>query len=142
VIEEVLSHRQVLDDRDPERREIGRRSDAGQHEQLWRAVCAGGQDDLTVRMHGLQLAVPQDLHADGAPAIQDHASGVRVRDHREVRATARRRQERRRAARAPPIALRHLVAPHALLRGAVEVGVVRVSRLLRSVHPQVGHRQA
>ena len=98
---EVLPHVRVVDENvDAMLAQMGCRADSGQHQQLWRAVCAGGHDHLSRRPRRATGV----LDADRAPVLDQDAPRVRPGHNGEVPALADRLQERVRGAVAAPIA--------------------------------------
>ena len=114
-----------------EQRQLLRRADAGEHQQLRGLVGAGGQDDLARGVDLLDRPGVVDLDAAGAVAVEEDPQRERVGDDRQVLALHGRMQVAHRRARAHAVLLRHLVAAEALLARAVEVGVPLVAGLRR-----------
>ncbi len=122
VVLQVVADGQVLAHLDPERLEVLRRPDAGEHQQHRRLVGAGREDHLALGAQLLDLAAARDLDADGARRRRT-GSAARARPvmHVEVRPRARRMQEGGSRRPAAAVALRQLEAADALLARAVEV---------------------
>ena len=91
---------------------------------------AGAQQHLAAGFELLDLALVLELHADGAFALQQDARGVGAGEHLQVGACQVRRQIGFGGAETLAVLVRHLVHAHAFLVRAVEVGVVRIARLL------------
>ena len=81
---------QVGDDVDPEAAELVGRADAREQQQLRRLDRAGADDDLALGADPLDRAVPDDLDADAARALEEQPLRVRAGQHGEVRASRRR----------------------------------------------------
>ena len=118
--------------------QVGGRSDAGEHQQV-RAVHGTTAQQHLARGRGGDLAATAAIgHAGGPVALDDDPGREGAGLHVEVVPAAHRLQVRRVGRPAPAVAAGHLVAPGALLLGAVEV----VGRLHagadRALHPQVG----
>ena len=124
VVLQVLADRQVLSHGDPESRELVRRPDSREHEEHRRLVGAGCEDHLSLRPHGLALAVDDELDADRAVAVEDDPLDEDAGADLEVRPSRYRMQERVGRAAAHAVSLRELEARDAL--GAVDVQVVDV----------------
>jgi len=137
VVLQVLADRQVLAHLDAQRAQVVGRADARVHEQHRRLVGARRQDHLALDAQLARDAVLDDLDADGAVALEEDARDEAVRDDVEVRAAERRLQERRVGGLAAAVALGDLEAAHALLAGAVEVGVVLVAGVDRRLDHRV-----
>ncbi len=104
------------------------RADAGQQQQLRRAEDARRQDDFGARVDSRAAARTLDLDARGAAPVEHDARRVPSGQHREVRPIEYRMQEGDGRAAAAAAALRHLVEPRPVLRGAVEIAVRRQAR--------------
>ena len=84
MVAQVLAHSgRVADYRHPDISEVSGWADAGQHQQMWRANGAGGQDYL-VSEDGADFAVNLHIDADGPVAIEHHPVGEGVGQYREI----------------------------------------------------------
>ena len=140
---QVEADLRTLDDRlDLQQLELFGSADARQHQQLGRVVGAAGEDHLALGPELVQLAQPLGLHANGSVALEQHAVDLQERLDGEVR-TRHRWVEVGHGGRAPlPVALGDLVAPEAVLLGAIEVLVAPLPRLIAGLQEGLGHRVA
>ena len=122
VILEVAADRGLVEPHvDAERGQLVGGADAGEHQQLRRLVGAGGEDDLAGGLQRGRRAVDDRLDAGRAGAVEQHAGDERHRDQRQVRALEHGVEVGDRGRAAHAVALRHLVAPDAVLLAGVEV---------------------
>ena len=126
-----LTNRQIGDHLDAEQRQRLGRSDTGQHEQFRRLVGAGGQDHLTIGDDGLDLPAPIDLYTGRPGAVENDPLRGRLGKDGEVGPGQRGVQVCHGSAAAHTVSLRQLVEADAVLLGAVEVVVPRVTGLHR-----------
>ena len=121
------------------------RPDPGEHQQHRRVVRAAGDDHLALGPDGLADAVPDELDADGALALEHEPLGEDRDDDLQVRPPFGRVEERVGGAAAQAVPLGELEARDALGAVDVQVGDVLVSGLDGGVEHQVGepaHRAA
>ena len=96
VVVQVVADRQVAYARDAHRLQVRGGSDAGQQQQLRRAVDAAGDDDLAACARGLAARRGVVFDADRAAVLDQQAGGVRLGLHHEVRAACGPGRDRRR----------------------------------------------
>ena len=108
---------------DADRVQVIGRSDARQHQELWRVDGAARQDDLAAAARDLVLALVTVAHAHRHVLVEDDALDLRVGDHVHVVPVARDGGMQVGARRAPalPVLLGDLVVADAFLDRAVEV---------------------
>ena len=142
VVLQVLADRQVDARHDAVRLELGADPDPRQHQDLRGVVGAGGEDDLALGVQLGELVAALDLHADGAPAVEQDPRAQRFGDHREVLARLPQRgaQVGHGGAATHSVALGELVVADAVLLGAIEVVVARVPGLLGGLEEGVHER--
>ena len=105
---------------------MGQRRRHGQHELAGRGRDGRRHVDPLRRLEG---RAEHDVVLDGAPALEEDARRLRVGLDVQVRPALGLPQVARRGARALAVLRGCLVVARAFLRGAVEVGVVRVPGL-------------
>ena len=137
---QVASDRQLLAHGDPERRELLLEADPGEHQQHRRLIRARRDDHLALGADRLAHAVPHDVDADGAVALEDDPLDERAVLHLEVRPVGRRVEVGVGGAAAQAAALRELEAADAVLHRAVQIRVRRVARLDGGLEHQVDER--
>ena len=124
--------RQIVDDIDALRLEVGGGADARQQQDLRRIDRAGRQHDLAPRPEPPHRPALPELDADRALALEQHARRLRARFDDEIGAPPHMRMDigaRRRPALA--VFLRHLIEAETLLLRAVEILVDTELRLPR-----------
>ncbi len=115
-------------------------ADAGKLQQLRRVDRAARQQHLASRTHLANGAVLAELDADRALAFGQDAMRQSADFHLQVGPVQHRLQIACRRGTAPPVAHCKLQRTDAFLLGAVEVGVVRIARLLRALDERVVQR--
>src|SRR5437879_11825022 len=123
---------QVLHHRDAERGQLVLRADPRQQQELRRVDRAAAQDDLARGAGGIDAALAAEADADGAAALEQDLFGERLGDDLPVAALHRRAQIADRGRAAPAVARRRLVIADAVLAGAVEIVVARITELGRA----------
>ena len=115
-------------------------ADAGKLQQLWRVDRATRQQHLASRTHLPNGAVLTELDADRAFPFGQDAMRQSSDFHLQVGPVQHRLQIACRGGTAPPVAHCKLQRTDAFLLAAVEVGVVRIARLLRALDERVVQR--
>jgi hypothetical protein len=89
VIHQMRTDVGIVHDRgDPVFGQMVGRTDARNHQKLWRVNRAGRQNDFPFSAQQLSGAAPLHLDADRTPLRDAHAEDVRLGEHREVRPPA------------------------------------------------------
>ncbi len=142
---------QIVAHLDPVVLQMRRVAQPGEHQEMRRADGSGRQDHFGSRAHhmlGTRAVAPDDPR--GPLALEQDVAGLCPGQDRQVLALAHRIEKRDGGGTAPPVPRGKLEVAHAFLRGAVVIGVERVSGLLRRgdpgiadgpLKPHVGHRQ-
>ena len=138
VVLEVPADGKLVPDGDPERLELLREADSGQHQKHRRLVRPAGDDHLALGADGLADAAAHELDADGTVALEDEPLDEHSRDDLEVRPALRRMEERVGGGAAQAVPLRELEARDALRAVDVQVRDVLVARLHGCLEHQVG----
>ena len=150
VIVQVLPHARQVEHRcDAVCAQVVRRPDAREHQQLRRAEGAGTEQHLATGLErqGLQRTAPAvgpHLHphrtGTAVKRFGQHPGGERVGKHLQVRPAAVRCEVGLGRAEALAVLVRDLVDAHALLFGAVEIVVERVTGLPAGLDEVGQHR--
>ena len=109
-------------------------------QQLRRVERPRRDDDLAAGRSGQCFAARQIFDTGGAPSLEQHAGGERVRHDMQIAAPACVFQIRRRRRGTHPAPHRGLVIARAFLRGAVEIVVARIARFDRGRDKGLGER--
>ena len=126
----MLAHAgQIVQHRDTVLLQMRSRPHARQHQQLRRQQRARTQQHLAPGADLLDRATLAIFHTHGARAVEQDARGMRTGNDLQVGPRQVGREVALGRAVALAILVRDLVQAHAFLRGAVEVGVVRVPGL-------------
>ncbi len=128
MILEILSDaREVAHDRDPHRLQVIRRTDARQHEQLWRVDRSATEQDTAPGSGFMESTVLQVGHADDLVPLDQELGDARVGERGEIASAVSRLQVGVGGAVASPILLRDLKESDTLLRSAIEIVIARVA---------------
>ena len=131
---------QVVQQRDAVLLQVRARADAAGHQDLRGLKGAGAQQHLAAHLQTVAAAVAHVLDAAGAAAIEHDAGDLGASDHLQVGPAQRRRQIGLGGAASFTVAVRGLVPAHAVLRGAVEVGIQRQAGLHTGLDEALGQR--
>ncbi len=140
VVEVATDAGQVGDDVDAERAQLVGRADARGEQEARGPDRAAGDDDLALRVRGLDAPAALVLHPDAAVALEDQAPRGRLGEDRQVRVIEHRPEVRARRAVARAVLDDVLHGRDAELRVAVVVGVERDARLDRGVDHRLMER--
>ncbi len=141
MILQTLTHTgQVMHDLDAFLRQMRRRTDAGQQQNVRGADRPAAQDHLTARAHRFGHAVLAKRDARRALAVEQHALGQRAGDHPQIGTPHRRVQIADRGRAAPSLARRGLLIADAFLLLAVEVMVAWETKFHRGVDERIAQR--
>ncbi len=124
----------VGQDADAELPQLIGRTDAGEHQQLWRVDGSAGENDLAPRTDQRLATAAADHHADGAALLDRDADRLHVGQDRKVRTQARRIQERACGADTSSISDCKIVGTGAFRRSPVEImgaGMASRSRAIK-----------
>ena len=117
---------------------------AAGHQHLRRLQCARAQQHLAAavgaQVQAAAAAVLQQVHTDCAPAVEADAGDLGASDDLQVRPAQRRREVGLGGAAAFTVAVGGLVPAHAVLAGAVEVGIRRQAGLHAGVDEALRQR--
>ena len=130
---------QIVLDANAVRAQLIRRADARQQQQLRRIDRAAAENHLA-RLRAREAAMMAIVDADGAMPVAQHALRLRMREHGQIRAIARRAQVARCGGAARAVALRGLIEADALLLRAVEIGIKCMPAFLCRGDERIGQR--
>ena len=131
---------QRVDDVDPVFLELFRIADAGQEQDLRRAVRAARKHNLALRLDRPHRAALFDFDAGGAAVLDHDAADQRFCQDGQVFAVAGRPQEGRGGGFAVAVAHRALALAEAFGRGAVEVVAARILHHIRRIEEPLDQR--
>ena len=140
VILQVAAHAlQLLHHLDPVAAQVLGPADAGDHQQLRRGDGARAQDHLARGADRLDRALVHHLEPGAAPALEGQPPRGAAGQHGQVGPRLGRVQVGHRRGTAPPVAHGLLEMRHAVLPGAVVVGIVGITRVDPRADVEVDH---
>ena len=127
---------------DAVRGDFVRGADAREQQKLGRIDRAAAQDHLPLRADLMSLPLAGIFDAHGAAVLDENARGLRPGDDGEIGTLQGWRQVAGGGARAPAIGHGAIDGAEALLARAVEIGGIRIARLLAGLDPGQTQRPA